>query len=73
MLFVPNPYQHFLTGVAFHFAIEVLALLTSTISVNAAPVPRESAACNAISDKFSASANETYKLIVGGNDITAYF
>ena len=22
MLFVPNPYQHFLTGVAFHFAIE---------------------------------------------------
>ena len=52
--------------------IIVLALLTSTISVNAAPVPRESAACNAISDKFSASANETYKLIVGGNDITAY-
>ena len=25
-----------------------------------------------VSDKFSANANETYKLIVGGNDITAY-
>ncbi len=27
---------------------------------------------NTVSDKFSANANETYKLIVGGNDITAY-
>lgn len=27
---------------------------------------------NTVSDKFSANANETCKLIVGGNDITAY-
>ena len=27
---------------------------------------------NAVGDKFSANANETYKLIVGGNDITSY-
>lgn len=27
---------------------------------------------NTVSDKFSSNANETYKLIVGGNDITSY-
>ena len=27
---------------------------------------------NAVSDKFSANANETYKLIVVGHDSTAY-
>lgn len=27
---------------------------------------------NTVGDKFSVNANETYKLIVGGNDITAY-
>lgn len=40
----------------FTFII-ALALLTSTISVNAAPVPRESAPCNATEEKIVVAEN----------------